>query len=200
MTFEIGIFLTTFAFIFLAELPDKSFLVTMMLSMKSPRTAVWLGASIAFGLQAAIAVTAGTLLTRLPERLVAGVVFLIFLAGAIYLFVTAYKERTTAGINGEEEARGSTSWFSAVLLTLGVVFTAEWGDITQLAAAAESARTGNPLSVGLGAWAAEVAVAGIGVVIGRKIANKIRPSVLHVATGFILIALAAVTAFEFLNA
>ena len=199
MTFDIIVFLTTFALILPAELPDKSFLMTLVLATKQPRFAVWVGASIAFALQATIAVTAGGLLSALPRKPVVGVVMLIFIVGAAFLFRSAWKERQKIGVEAEEvdAARTRRTWGSAMLLTLGVIFTAEWGDITQISAAANAAATGNPLSVGLGAWAAEITVAGLGVWLGDRISGRIHPSRLHAVTGVVLIVLAIVAMREF---
>ena len=200
MTFDIIVFLTTFALILPAELPDKSFLMTLVLATKQPRFAVWVGASIAFALQATIAVSAGGLLSALPRKPVVGVVMLIFMAGAFFLFRSAWKERQQIGVETEDVAEANTrrTWGSAMLLTLGVIFTAEWGDITQISAAANAAATGNPLSVGLGAWAAEITVAGLGVWLGDRIRGRIHPSRLHAVTGIVLTALALIAFREFL--
>ena len=45
----------------------------------------------------------------------------------------------------------------AFATTFAVIFTAEWGDLTQLVTAGQAARTGESLSVFLGAWAALIA-------------------------------------------
>lgn len=198
MQFDFIIFATTFLLIFLAELPDKSLMVTVVLSTKQPRSAVWLGAAIAFGIQATIAVTAGALLTSLPETLVLSIVLAIFTLGALFLFRSAWQERAKVGIDTEEisQAAIKRSWISAVALTFGVVFTAEWGDLTQLTAAARAAETGNPLSVGLGAWGAEIVVAAIGVWVGYRIKDKLKPATLHLFTGSLLSILAVLTIVE----
>jgi putative Ca2+/H+ antiporter (TMEM165/GDT1 family) len=202
VTFDIIVFLTTFALILPAELPDKSFLMTLVLATKQPRFAVWVGASIAFALQATIAVSAGGLLSALPRKPVVGVVMVIFMAGAFFLFRSAWKERQQIGVETEEVEAASTprTWGSAMLLTLGVIFTAEWGDITQISAAANAAATGNPLSVGLGAWAAEITVAGLGVWLGDRIRGRIHPSRLHAITGIVLTVLSIVAMREFILA
>lgn len=202
MSFDLIVFLTTFALILPAELPDKSFLMTLVLATKQPRFAVWVGASIAFALQATIAVTAGGLLSTLPRKPVVGVVMAIFIIGAIFLFRSAWKERQKIGVEAEEVEAAATrrTWGSAMLLTLGVIFTAEWGDITQISAAANAAATGNPLSVGLGAWAAEITVAGLGVWLGDRIRGRIHPSRLHAVTGVVLAILAIVAMREFILA
>lgn len=196
MRFDLVVFLTTFAFILPAELPDKSFIVTLVLATKQKRSAVWIGASVAFGLQATIAVTAGQLLTRLPRDLVAGVVFTIFTAGAIFLYRSAWRERGSHIKTEDFDSAVKTTWMGAALLTLGIVFTAEWGDITQLGAAANAAATGNALSVGLGAWLAEITVAGLGVWLGHRIKDKLRPDLLHLITAIVLTLLALVALYE----
>lgn len=199
MRFDLVVFLTTFAFILPAELPDKSFIVTLVLATKQKRSAVWVGASIAFGLQATIAVSAGQLLTKLPHDLVAGIVFMIFAIGAIVLYRSAWKERGSHLQADQIVAKVQKTWFGAALLTLGIVFTAEWGDITQLSAAANSAATGNALSVGLGAWLAEITVAGLGVWLGHRIKDKLRPDILHLVTAIVLTIFAFVALSELIN-
>jgi len=171
--------------------------MTLVLATKQPRFAVWLGASVAFGLQALIAVSAGSLLSTLPRSLLAGIVLVIFVLGAFILLRMAWRERTATGIEIEDfPEHNRRAWGAAVLLTFGVVFTAEWGDITQIAAAATSASTGNPLSVGLGAWAAEIVVAGLGVWIGERIRTRLKPGRLHAVTGLVMLILAGVASFE----
>ena len=200
MHFDFLIFLSTFAVILPAELPDKSFLMTLVLATKQPRSAVWLGATIALGLQAAIAVAAGSLLKALPHTIVVTVVLAIFLIGAGVLFRMAWVERNKIGLESETTKQTSTRrvWGGAVLLTLGVVFTAEWGDITQIAAAANAAATGEPLSVGLGAWTAEIVVAGLGVWLGERIRTRIHPARLHTISGVVMLLLAAFSLTELL--
>ena len=52
-----------FGVIFLAELPDKTMIATIVLATRYRRGPVWLGVGAALGLQTAIAVTAGGLLS-----------------------------------------------------------------------------------------------------------------------------------------
>lgn len=55
--------------------------------------------------------------------------------------------------------------------TFGVIFLAEMGDKTQLAAMTMSAQSKRPLMVFLGASLALVAVSAIGVIVGGVVAN-----------------------------
>ncbi|MEI6363909.1 MAG: TMEM165/GDT1 family protein, partial [Actinomycetes bacterium] len=59
---DLVIVLTTFALIFPAELPDKTFIATLVLSTRYRHLWVWIGAVAAFGVQMVIAVVAGGLL------------------------------------------------------------------------------------------------------------------------------------------
>ena len=63
--------LIAFATIAPVELPDKTFVATLVLSTRYPALPVWVGVVAAFGLQSLVAVGAGTLLARLPTTPVA---------------------------------------------------------------------------------------------------------------------------------
>src|SRR3712207_1911543 len=106
----------------------------------------------AFGLQVAIAVTAGSLLSLLPEALVSGVVAVLFLVGAVLLWRSASEGPEDGG--EAADVREPTSFLRAAAISFGVLFAAEWGDLSQLATAGLAARYDAPLSVFVGAWAA----------------------------------------------
>ena len=137
----------TFATIFVAELPDKTMLATIVLSARFKRPfAVWVGAAIALTAQMVIAVTAGRLLELLPERPVRVAVAVLFAVGAIVLWRSS-DEVLPDEAEVERERRSGAgpplpAWrISATVF--GVVFVAEWGDLTQLATASlASARRG----------------------------------------------------------
>ena len=63
--------------------------------------------------------------------------------------------------------------FRVLLTTLGIIFLAEMGDKTQLAAMTMAAQTKKPWAVFLGASAALVAVSALGVVVGSVIGNYV---------------------------
>ena len=98
-------------------------------------------------LQVAIAVTAGSLLSLLPEALVSGVVAVLFLVGAVLLWRSA-----SGGPEDEElaETAGDPSFLRVAAISFGVLFAAEWGDLSQLATAGLAARLDEPLSVFVG--------------------------------------------------
>ena len=77
--------LTAFALIVPVELPDKTFVATLVLSTRYRPLPVWLGVSAAFAVQCLVAVAAGHLLSRLPERPVQIVAAGLFTVGAVLL-------------------------------------------------------------------------------------------------------------------
>lgn len=163
---------TTFALVFPAELPDKTMVATLLLSTRYRWWPVLLGTSAAFAAQCLIAVAFGSVLTLLPERIVALVACLLFTIGAVVLLRQGF---TTGGDDdGGPERTGPAPWWRVAGLSFGLLFAAEWGDASQLATAALTARYGDPLSVGLGAWLALVTVATLAVLVGRQFEARLR--------------------------
>ena len=204
ISLDVSVFLATFLVIFPAELPDKSFVATLVLATRFPRLWVWLGATAAFALQMVIAVAAGQLLSLLPERIVLAVTTLLFAVGAVLLTRAGLRARSEEETEAAEEmeeiervassrGRGAVAAFAT---TFAVIFAAEWGDLTQLIAAGQAARTAAPLSVFLGAWLAESAVAGFGVLIGNWLQSRVALWRIGVLSGVVLAVLAVVTLVE----
>src|SRR5689334_4292195 len=74
------LFGSTFALIFISELPDKTALATLLMATRNRPLPVFCGAAMAFVVQSGVAVSFGSLFTFLPEKLVhiaAGVAFLL---------------------------------------------------------------------------------------------------------------------------
>ena len=200
-----------FILIFPAELPDKTFIATLVLSTRYRRLAVWIGVAVAFAVQSAIAVAAGGLLALLPQRLVLGITFLLFAAGAILMLVSGLRARSAEMAEEESEADefeesaarragASTSTWRIALTSFIVLFTAEWGDLSQLLTAGLAARTGEPFSVFLGAWLALIIVAGIAVLIGGWLQKRVAMWRIRLVSAAVLAALAAWTLVEFIQA
>jgi Ca2+/H+ antiporter, TMEM165/GDT1 family len=194
----LSVVLASFVLILPVELPDKTLFATLVLATRFPPLPVFLGVGLAFGLQSAIAVTAGSLLTLLPEALVRAVVAVLFLVGAVLLWREARK-----GADGEEatvQARENTSFLRAASISFGVLFAAEWGDLSQLATAGLAARFGEPLSVFVGSWAALLVIAGLAAFLGRKLADRLPIALLHrIAAGLFLV-FAVIAAVEAVRA
>ncbi|WP_104529203.1 TMEM165/GDT1 family protein [Blastococcus saxobsidens] len=192
-----SVVLAAFVLVLPVELPDKTLFASLVLATRFPPLPVFVGVGTAFGLQVAIAVTAGSLLSLLPEALVTGVVALLFLVGAVILWRSAGDVED----GGEAaEVREQTSFLRAAAISFGVLFAAEWGDLSQLATAGLAARYEEPLSVFAGAWAALLVVSGLAVFLGKKLADRLPiPLIRRVAAGLFLV-FAVVAAVETVRA
>jgi putative Ca2+/H+ antiporter (TMEM165/GDT1 family) len=206
---DVAVVLTTFALIFPAELPDKTFIATLVLATRFPRLWVWLGVASAFFVQVLIAVVAGGLLALLPQRLVLGVTFVLFAAGAVIMIrgglATRAAEQEAEGDEAAEvaekaDAQAPTSAIRVYLTSFVILFTAEWGDLSQLLTAGLAARTDDPVSVFLGSWTALLVVSGLAVLAGSWLQSRVPIWRIRLVSGAILTALALWTAFEFVQA
>jgi Ca2+/H+ antiporter, TMEM165/GDT1 family len=193
-----SVVLAAFVLILPVELPDKTLFATLVLATRFPPLPVFVGVGAAFGLQVAIAVTAGSLLSLLPGALVSAVVAVLFLVGALLLFREARK-----GAEDEEaaaQARENTSFVRAAAISFGVLFAAEWGDLSQLATAGLAARYAEPLSVFVGAWAALLVISGLAAFLGRKLADRLPVVLLHRIAAVLFLVFAIVAAVETVRA
>jgi putative Ca2+/H+ antiporter (TMEM165/GDT1 family) len=59
-------------------------------------------------------------------------------------------------------------------VSFAVLFLAEWGDLSQLLTAGLAARTDEPVSVFVGAWAGLLVVSGLGAALGRALLARVR--------------------------
>jgi putative Ca2+/H+ antiporter (TMEM165/GDT1 family) len=183
----VAIVATVFGVTFLAELPDKSLFASLVLGTRYRRLPVWIGASAGFAAQVAIAVTAGQLLTLLPHAALEWVVAILFLAGSGYLLISSL------GRNGGEDADAARqggvppSSLRIAATAFGLIFLAEWGDITQITTANLAARYADPLAVAIGAALGLSAVAALAVNLGAKSLNVIPMAWVQRVTGTILL-------------
>jgi Ca2+/H+ antiporter, TMEM165/GDT1 family len=187
-----------FVLTFLGELPDKSLFASLVLGTRYRPLYVWVGAAAAFTVHAGIAVTAGRLLALLPRHLVDGVVATLFLAGAVYLLVSSFRQRQPEDLDAARQGGPPATFARVAGTSFAVVFLAEWGDITQLTAANLAAKY-DPLSVFVGATLGLWAVAALAVTVGAKSLNFIPMPWVQRITAVILLALGGYTAFAALT-
>lgn len=188
-----------FAAIFVVELPDKTFIATLVLATRFRPLSVWIGVSLAFLVQTAVAVTVGGLLARLPKEPVEIFAAVMFVVGGVILLRGAgnadQEERET-----EEEfahkGAASAVGLRAVLVSFTVLFLAEWGDLSQLLTASFVLRFHQPVSVFLGAFLALVAVSGLGALLGRALLTRVRLSTIRRVGGGLCLALALLSVLQ----
>ena len=203
MPVDLSVVALTFAAIFIVELPDKTFLATLVLSTKYRPLFVWIGVSLAFMVQVAVAVLFGQAVSLLPQELVRTVAVAMFLLGAVLLFRTA---RTASAVEADEVHLDSDSTLpsapSAVRIiatSFLVLFAAEWGDLSQILTLTLAARYDAPLSVFVGSWGALLSVSALATLVGRTLLRRMRLSSLHYVGASVCLLLALLTAYELLS-
>ncbi len=180
-------FLVAFGTVFVAELPDKTMVASLVLTTRYRRpAAVWVGVSAAFVVHVVLAVSIGSLLRRLPERPVQLVVALLFFIGGVILMRDDGGDEVVAGA-------AASSFRTVALTSASVVGLAEFGDLTQLATAGIATRYHAAVAVALGAWCALASVAGLAVVAGRWIVSRVPLRAVRRIAGVVFIALGLVT-------
>ncbi|MCD0482544.1 TMEM165/GDT1 family protein [Streptacidiphilus sp. ASG 303] len=179
----------TFGIIFLAELPDKTALASLVLGTRYRASYVFAGIAAAFAVHVALAVAAGSLLALLPHRWVEGVVGLLFLGGAAMLLLQ--REEGEDGHAAKEPS--STGFWKVAGSGFLLVLVAEFGDLTQITTANLAARYADPLSVALGSWLALCAVAGVAIVGGQKLMKHVPLRVITRVAAVVMLVMAAVS-------
>jgi Ca2+/H+ antiporter, TMEM165/GDT1 family len=180
---NLSVLLITFGLIFVAELPDKTMIATIVLSSRYRPLPVWIGAALAMVVNSAVAVLAGRLLELLPHRWVEAVVAALFAAGSLYLLLVKEEVETH---EGEQEAERVRSGRRIALGAFTVIVVAELGDLTQILTANLVARYHAPLSVFVGSAAALVTVMGVGVLGGRALLRALPLATIRRVAGVVL--------------
>jgi putative Ca2+/H+ antiporter (TMEM165/GDT1 family) len=192
---------TAFALIFPVELPDKTFVASLVLATRYRPLPVWIGVSAAFLVQSLVAVTAGGLLSLLPETLVTGVAGALFAIGALVLWRGAAKADDVEAEEKEfaAKAAGAARGWRVAATSFGILFLAEWGDLSQLLTAGLTARYQDPVSVFAGSWVALVVVAGLAVVLGRTLLRYVSLATIRRVGAAVCAVLAAVAVYDVLR-
>lgn len=198
MSLDLAALFLTFGAILVVELPDKTFLATLVLATKYRPLLVWIGVGAAFAVQTTVAVLLGHAASFLPDDAVRTVALLLFLAGAVIL---VREGRSHQQESGEEYAEGAVpaTGLRAVLASFLVLFAAEWGDLSQLLTISLVARYEAPLSVFIGALGALLVVSGLAVVAGRTLLRFVALHVLHYVGAGVCLVLATLTFVELVS-
>jgi putative Ca2+/H+ antiporter (TMEM165/GDT1 family) len=190
------VMLTAFVAIAPVELPDKTFIATLVLSTRYRPLAVWVGVVAAFGVQCLVAVLAGTLISQLPRRPVEFVAAALFAIGAVVLLRGARQGDPTEEEASQEYAdklKVDRSGWRAAGASFLILFAAEWGDLSQLLTAGLVASGKPGLPVFLGSWAALAAVSGAAVLLGRWLMKRIKLSLVRYVGAAVCSVLAVIT-------
>ncbi|MBL7497704.1 TMEM165/GDT1 family protein [Frankia sp. CNm7] len=100
--------LVTFGVIFLAELPDKTLVASLVLGSRYRPLYVWAGVAAAFLVQVTLAVVAGSVLTLLPRRAVDVIAMILFVIGAVLVYREGREDTGEADRADRADEAGST--------------------------------------------------------------------------------------------
>lgn len=188
---------TAFVVIFLAELPDKTMLASLMLGTRLRPLWVWLGVSLAFLVHVVLAVTAGGLLKLAPDTVVKSIVAALFAIGAGLLLFGKEEDEDGDDAAGGPGTRKALGFTGTIATSFGLIFLSEWGDITQIGTANLAAKY-DPVSVAIGAGAALLTVSALGIAAGRTLLKYVPMRLVRRAGGIVMAVLAVVTVVELL--
>lgn len=178
------LFLSIYAIVFVAELPDKTALAALVLATRHKPLPVFLGAAGALTVQSGIAVAAGRLLSLLPERPVHIVAGLVFLVSSVVM----WRRKEEPQDSGDED-KTRNGPFRTMWTVFVVLFIAEWGDLTQLATAALEARYRAPLIVFTASALALWSVAALAIIVGHHAGRLLAPDLTKRIAAFLFAAI-----------
>jgi Ca2+/H+ antiporter, TMEM165/GDT1 family len=211
-----------FGIVFLAELPDKTALASLVLGTRYRPAFVFVGVAAAFAVQVLIAVSAGSVLSLAPRRVVEAIVAVLFLAGAVMMLRRGQQQPDGqhlsadtpvtpepvlgSGVTGDEGKQPSTTavltrsgsrragFWKVSATSFGVLFIAEFGDLTQIAIANLAAKYHDPLAVAIGALLGLWAVGGMAVLGGRQLLRWIPLTWIARAAALVMTVLGVISA------
>ena len=184
---NLGLAFTVFGVIFIAELPDKTLIATLLMGSRSAALPVWVGASVAFLFHVAIATVAGKFVGLLPHTALQIVVTVLFLGGAAYLLFVPESAEVEKGAE-EADAERPGTFLKVAGTAFGVIFIGEFGDLTQLVTVNFAAKSHQPFTVFVAASLALVCVAGLAVSGGQALLKVVSLEKIRKGGGVVLAA------------
>ena len=174
-----------FATVFVAELGDKSQLLTLALATRLRPVPLLAGLGLAIALLCGVAVVAGGLLgLTIPERPVT------IAAGALFIVFGLWTLRPQWDDSDVEEAdpadRTVRSERSQLLAALGAFFFAELGDKTQLATLTLATQR-SPLAVWVGATLGMFTATALALVVGRVVGTRLPEKPIRIAAAVLFL-------------
>lgn len=188
----LGVVLATAVMVTLAEMADKTQILTLALTTKYKTRFVWIGIFLGSILSHGVAVAAGQLFQRFMQGLsdwmplIAGVLFILFAFWGLF-----EKEEET------DEPRLGKSAFGPILTIAGTFFVAELGDKTQLMSLTLSASIPNTaLFVLIGAVIGMMLANGLAILVGVFLGKKLPEELLKWLSSILFFVFGILGAFE----
>jgi putative Ca2+/H+ antiporter (TMEM165/GDT1 family) len=176
-------FVAAFVVIFLAELGDKTQLVTISFASKYPHIPVFFGVFLGMSMVTILGVAVGTILFNVID-----VFYVKILSGAIFIIFGIWTLREVKKQEEEKDREKSEVKNKKVFSTTFIMISiAEFGDKTQFMVIALTAQYSAPILVFLGAILAFALIVGIGVILGKKISEKISSKWIDIGSALLFI-------------
>lgn len=178
----------SFIMIVVAELGDKTQLMTISLASRYRHTPVFAGVFLGMTLVTVLGVSVGTIIyTYVPVTLIKIIAANIFIIFGVYTLFSKGKDAKT-------KIKDCHVFRNSFLLSS----VAEMGDKTQFAVIGLTARYAAPLPVLIGSIAGLALIIGIGVFFGKTISQHVESEKIKIATALLFIAIGSVFFAEIL--
>jgi putative Ca2+/H+ antiporter (TMEM165/GDT1 family) len=185
---NLAVIATVFPIIFIAELPDKTALASLVMGTRYRASWVFAGMATAFLVHVVLAVALGALLSLLPHRILEAVVGAVFLLGAVLLL--RGRDDEEENLDAERDKKG---FWQVSALAFAVILIAEFGDLTQIVTANLAAKYHDPLSVGLGAVLGLWAVGALAILGGQGLLRVVPMKLIINVAAVIMVVLAVIS-------
>ncbi len=160
-------FIEAFLLVFVAEMGDKSQLLSLAFATKYKLSTVIAGIALGIGLNHGLAIIAASFISQYIDmdyiKILAAAIFIIFGLSSMRL---EYDE-------DEEEEKGYLNDFGPVATIAATFFVGELGDKTQILAMTMGAMADNKLLVFFATFSSMMVVSIIGIFVGRILKKKI---------------------------
>ncbi len=176
----------TFVTIFLAEMGDKTQLMTISFAAKYPRWLVFWAVFFAMALLTAMAVLIGEAIVQ-----VVPLDYIKVASGAVFIAFGAWGTHKRNEVEKKDDAEDKGKGRGPFFMIFGMLVLAELGDKTQLMAIALSAKYHAPLPVMLGGILGFAAVVAVGVLLGEAISRRVKRAHIAIGAGVFSIVLGA---------
>ncbi len=189
--------IATFVAILPAELPDKTIMACLILSSRYRPGIVFCGAALAFAAQVVLGVTVGGALSMLPHHVIEACAAAVFAIGAVLLLWDRDKDEDKHEAEDEDTGRDGqrAGYWPVIATSFGVVFLAEFGDLTQFLTISLAARYHDPIAVGVGATLALWVACAAAVTLGWRLLRVIPLRWLTRGAAVVMLVLAATSGY-----
>lgn len=176
-------FIEAFVLVFVAEMGDKSQLLSLAFATKYKLSTVIIGIALGIGLNHALAILAASFIAEYIQieyiKLLAAFVFIIF--GLTSLKIEYGDEEE------EEEEKSYLADFGPIITIAATFFIGELGDKTQILAMTIGAMAENKLLVFLATFSSMMVVSLLGILVGRVLKKKIPEVTMNIIAAFLFL-------------